>query len=114
MPVVGPAGSQHARIVEASRADDREESLRPVEVDVCVQAEEHMPQRRKVRLLASRVECDPPRSGHGVAAAVGVQRVHVEFGEREVPAATKPAKPATNVHVSNSKDRPTNQNATWP
>ena len=46
-----------------------------------------MPQRREVGLVASRIERDPPGSGYGVTAAVGVQGVHIEFGERDIPPA---------------------------
>ena len=83
--VVAATAVQDAGRGEVGVADDGEQGLRQVVVDVRVDADQHVPQRR---LVGRGVEGEPPGPGHvgAAAVAVGVVGPDEELGEDHVPA----------------------------
>jgi hypothetical protein len=82
--VVGPAPSHQLGVVELVVADDRQQRLRQVVVDVGVHAEQQVPQRRQPPVAGGR-EGDRPGPGHLAGALPRLQGVQVQRGEGDVP-----------------------------
>ena len=85
MLVVGPAGGEHAGVVELGLGDDGQERLGQVVVDVGVHAQQDVAQWRQAVALAG-AEGNRPRLGRAAAGPGGLDGVQVEAGEGDVPA----------------------------
>ena len=77
--------AEQDRVGEVRVADDAEQGLRQVVVDVGVDAEEHLPQGRQRRGSVEGEAPGPGRPMPRVAREVGLERVEVEVGEDDVP-----------------------------
>jgi hypothetical protein len=83
--VIGRATLDHARIVELRVADDHEQRLREVEVDVRVHPQQEVTDRGDPRLRPREREGHLPRTWSGPVFVPSFQRFQVELGEGEVP-----------------------------
>jgi hypothetical protein len=85
--ICGPPRQQRG-VAEFGVADQHQQRLRQVEVDVRIHAQQHVPQRRQgATRVVCRGERGSPRAAHGLAPQAGLQRLHVEPSEHHIPTA---------------------------